>query len=180
MPAREDALPRPFSPYGTTKLAAEHLCSLYHANYGVATVTLRYFTVYGPRQRPDMAFNIFCRRAAAGEPITVYGDGRQTREFTYVSDVVAATRAAADAAGVEGRVYNVGGGSRASVRSALEIIEAAVQRPLDIRYLDAQLGDVRDTGADIAAAQRDLGFSPQVLLAEGLAAELQWALARVG
>ncbi len=180
LPAREDALPRPFSPYGTTKLAAEHLCSLYHANYGVATVTLRYFAVYGPRQRPDMAFNIFCRRAAAGEAITVYGDGRQTREFTYVSDVVAATRAAADAAGAEGRVYNVGGGSRASVRSALEIIEAAVQRPLDIRYLDAQLGDARDTGADIAAAQRDLGFSPRVSLSEGLNAQLQWALARVG
>ena len=178
LPAREDALPRPFSPYGTTKLAGEHLCSLYHANYGVSAITLRYFTVYGPRQRPDMAFNIFCRRAAAGEAITVFGDGHQSREFTYVADVVAATRAASVAPGIEGRTYNVGGGSRASVREALDILGEAFGARLDVRYLESQLGDVRDTGADITAARRNLGFEPRVGLAEGLAAELEWALAR--
>ena len=98
LPTAEDVLPQPFSPYGMTKLAAEHLCGLYHANYGVETVSLRYFTVYGPRQRPDMAFNIFCRAALAGETITIYGDGSQTRDFTFVGDIVAATPGASAAA----------------------------------------------------------------------------------
>ena len=95
LPTPESTTPRPFSPYGVTKLAAEHLCDAYHRNFGVALVSLRYFSVYGPRQRPDMAFNIFCRAALDGQPLHVYGDGGQTRDFTYVADVVAATRAAA-------------------------------------------------------------------------------------
>lgn len=179
LPTREDVLPQPFSPYGMTKLAGEHLCQLYHSNFGVATVSLRYFTVFGPRQRPDMAFNIFCRAALLGEPIAVYGDGRQTRDFTYVADIVAATRAAADAEQAAGRTYNVGGGSRISVRDALEVIERCVARPLDVRYLDAQLGDVRDTGADTTAAQRDLHFQPETSVEEGLVAEYQWMAERL-
>jgi UDP-glucuronate 4-epimerase len=178
LPTREDTLPRPLSPYGTTKLAAEHLCSLYHANYGVAAVSLRYFSVYGPRQRPDMAFNIFCRAAVANEPITVYGDGRQTRDFTYVSDIVRATRAAGWRNGVEGATFNVGGGSRVSVRSALAIIEDCVNRPLDVHFADAQLGDVRDTGAHTAAARERLDFTPEVSLREGLQAQFEWAVGR--
>jgi UDP-glucose 4-epimerase len=114
MPMREDALPQPVSPYGVTKLAAEQLCYLYHANFGVPTVSLRYFTVYGPRQRPDMGFHKFLRAAIRGEPITVYGDGEQTRDFTFVHDAVAAT-VAAGVQGVAGRVYNIGGGSRVSI-----------------------------------------------------------------
>src|SRR5919201_2836171 len=118
MPMREDALPQPVSPYGVTKLAAEQLCYLYYANYGVPTVSLRYFTVYGPRQRPDMGFHKFLRSTLRGEPITVYGDGEQTRDFTFVSDAVNANVLAA-AQGVDGRVYNIGGGSRVSVNHVL-------------------------------------------------------------
>ena len=112
LPTPEAATPQPLSPYGATKLTAEHLCSLYGANYGIKTVILRFFSVYGPRQRPDMAFNIFCRAAVAAEPVTVFGDGGQTRDFTFVSDVVAGALAAADAQDVDGGIFNLGGGSR--------------------------------------------------------------------
>jgi UDP-glucuronate 4-epimerase len=174
LPTTEDSLPRPFSPYGVTKLAAEHLCSLYHRNFGLATVSLRYFSVYGPRQRPDMAFNRFCRAALAGDLLTVFGDGRQTRDFTFVADVVAATRVAAASPSAAGGVYNVGGGSRVSVNEALELIASFVGRPLDVRYVETERGDVRDTGADIAPARRDLGFRPATSVEEGLRAELGW------
>lgn len=180
LPTREDTIPQPFSPYGVTKLAAEHTCRLYHANHGIETVSLRYFTVYGPRQRPDMAFNAFSRAAIEGRPIEVFGDGHQTRDFTYVDDVVAATRAAADTPAAAGRVYNIGGGSKASVREALAIIERCVGRALDVAYLDAQRGDVRDTGADTTAARADLGFDPQTPVEAGLEAEFAWVAERVG
>jgi nucleoside-diphosphate-sugar epimerase len=176
LPTPEDVTPQPFSPYGTTKLAGEHLCQLYHGNYGVQTVSLRYFSVYGPRQRPDMAFSTFCRAVVRGERITVFGDGRQTRDFTYVDDVVAATRAAAAAKGVEGGVYNVGGGSRISLADAIELLGELAERPLEVDNLAAQEGDVRDTGADIERARRDLGFDPQTDFATGLAAELEWVV----
>jgi nucleoside-diphosphate-sugar epimerase len=174
LPTPEEATPKPYSPYGVTKLAAEHLCTLYHGNYGVATVSLRYFSVYGPRQRPDMAFNRFCRSALRGEPITIFGDGGQTRDFTYVSDVVAATRAAAIAPAAPGRVYNVGGGMRVSVNDALALIVAFAARPLDVRYLETERGDVRDTGADTTQARADLGFDPGTLVEAGLRAEFEW------
>ena len=107
-------MPSPISPYGQTKLSAEHLCQLYRANYGVDSVSLRYFTVFGPRQRPDMAFHIFCRAAIEGRPVTVFGDGRQTRDFTFVTDVVAATAAAGEAELGDDRVFNIGGGTPTS------------------------------------------------------------------
>jgi UDP-glucuronate 4-epimerase len=179
LPTREDSRPQPFSPYGVTKLAAEHLCSLYHGNFGVATVSLRYFSVYGPRQRPDMAFNRFCRAALAGESLTVFGDGEQTRDFTYVGDVVAATRAAAVSPSAPGRVYNVGGGSRVSVNEALGLIASFSERPLDVVYLEGERGDVRDTGADTTRARRDLGFDPETSIEEGLGAEFEWMRDRV-
>jgi UDP-glucose 4-epimerase len=179
LPTREDALPQPFSPYGMTKLAAEHLCGLYSANHGVHTTSLRYFTVYGPRQRPDMAFHIFCRAALRGEPITVFGDGNQTRDFTFVGDVVAATRAASNAATRAGGVYNVGGGSRISVRETLEVIERCADRRVDARYGESQSGDVRDTGADTTAARRDLGFLPLIGVEAGLGAEFEWMRERL-
>src|SRR3954451_7080491 len=124
LPTPETTVPRPFSPYGVTKLAAEHLCEAYHGNFGVSAVSLRYFSVYGPRQRPDMAFNTFCRAAIAGRPLTLFGDGGETRAFTYVGDGAAATRAAAEAPGAVAGVYNVGGGSRVSVNEAIQLLES--------------------------------------------------------
>ena len=173
MPMREDALPQPVSPYGVTKLAAEQLCYLYRANYGVPTVSLRYFTVYGPRQRPDMGFHRFLRATARGDAITVYGDGEQTRDFTYVHDAVAATAAAA-VRGVPGRVYNIGGGSRVSINQVFEMIGRVSGRAPRLTVDPAQKGDMRHTYADTSLAQADLGFKPTVGLEEGIAAEYKW------
>ena len=178
MPTAEDSLPQPFSPYGTTKLAAEHLCALYHGNFGVNTVSLRYFSVYGPRQRPDMAFAIFCSAAIRGEEITVYGDGRQSRDFTYVGDVVDATLAAGVADIPGGRVYNIGGGSRVSLAQAIDHIADFAGSPLDVRYTGAQRGDVRDTGADTSRAERDLGYVARTVFADGLREEFEWVRQR--
>jgi len=173
MPMREDALPQPVSPYGVTKLAAEQLCYLYHVNYGVPTVSLRYFTVYGPRQRPDMGFHKFLSAAILDQPITVYGDGEQTRDFTFVADAVSATIAAA-IQGVPGRVYNIGGGSRVSINQVLDMIgRVSGRRPL-IKSDPAQRGDMRHTYADTSLAQSDLGFTSKIGLEEGLAAERAW------
>ena len=173
IPMREDALPQPVSPYGVTKLAAEQLCYLYQVNHGVPATSLRYFTVYGPRQRPDMAFHRFIRAALEGAPITLYGDGEQTRDFTFVTDAVAGTMAAGDR-GVPGRAYNLGGGSRVTVNHVLEIIGRVTGRPLTIRREPAQKGDMRDTYADTSLARADLGFAPRVSLQEGIEAEYRW------
>jgi UDP-glucose 4-epimerase len=173
IPMREDALPQPVSPYGVTKLAAEQLCHLYFANYGVPAVAVRYFTVYGPRQRPDMAFHRFLRAAMNGEPIVLYGDGEQTRDFTFVGDAVAATIAAAKT-GVPGRAYNIGGGSRVTVNEVLEIVQRIVGRRVTVRREPVQKGDMRDTYADTALAREDLGFSPAVSLEQGLESEYRW------
>lgn len=176
LPMRETALPAPLSPYGVTKLAAEHLCNLYHANHGVPCVSLRYFTVYGPRQRPDMAFHRFMRAAITSQPITLYGDGEQTRDFTFVADAAAAT-ANAGTRGVPGRVYNIGGGSRVSVNQVLDIVARLSGRRLDIRREDKQKGDMRDTYADTTRARADIGFAPTVSIEEGLGAEYAWLAA---
>jgi nucleoside-diphosphate-sugar epimerase len=173
LPMREDALPQPVSPYGVSKLAAEQLCYLYHVNHGVPTVSLRYFTVYGPRQRPDMGFHIFLRAALLGRPITVYGDGEQTRDFTFVADAVGATIAAA-ARGVPGRVYNIGGGSRVSINQVLDMIGRVSGRRPVLHGDSARKGDMRHTYADTSLARADLGFMPSVGLEEGLAAEHKW------
>jgi nucleoside-diphosphate-sugar epimerase len=173
IPMREDALPQPVSPYGVTKLAAEQLCYLYYVNHGVPATSLRYFTVYGPRQRPDMGFHRFIRAALDGIPITLYGDGEQTRDFTFVKDAVAATVAAGDR-GVTGRAYNVGGGSRVSINQVLDIIGRVAGRSLDVRREPTQKGDMRDTFADTSLARADLGFVPQVSLEEGIEAEYRW------
>ena len=170
---REDARVQPVSPYGVTKLAAEHLCQLYQSNYGVPAVSLRFFTVYGPRQRPDMAFHRFIRAAYAGTPITLFGDGEQSRDFTYVADIVAALEAAGDR-GTPGGVYNIGGGSRVTVNHVLELIERVTGRPLIVQRQPAEKGDMRDTFADTARARHDLGFVPRHSLEEGLAAEAVW------
>jgi UDP-glucose 4-epimerase len=173
IPMREDALPQPVSPYGVTKLAAEQLCHLYAVNHGVPATSVRYFTVYGPRQRPDMAFNRFIRAALTGQPITLYGDGEQTRDFTYVTDAVAAT-VAAGTRGVPARAYNIGGGSRVSINQVLDIIGRIAGQPLTVHREPSAKGDMRDTFADTTLARADLGFAPAVSLEKGLEAEYRW------
>ncbi|HUL72989.1 MAG TPA: NAD-dependent epimerase/dehydratase family protein [Vicinamibacterales bacterium] len=173
IPMREESPLHPVSPYGVTKLAAEHLCYLYYVNYKVPTVSLRYFTVYGPRQRPDMAFHRFIRAALTGQPITIYGDGEQTRDFTFVADAAAATAAAGDR-GRPGAVYNIGGGSRVTVNSVLDRLTRITGRPLDVRREDPQKGDMRDTFADTTRAREDLDFRPAHSLEAGLTAEYEW------
>ena len=175
IPMREDARPHPVSPYGVTKLAAEHLCFLYQASYGVPCCAVRYFTVYGPRQRPDMGFHRFLTAAIEGRAITRFGDGEQTRDFTFVADAVAATSAAGQH-GVPGEVYNVGGGSRVSVNEVFDLVARVTGRPVQVEVLPAQMGDMRDTYADTSRARETLGFQPSVTLADGLLAEYQWLL----
>jgi UDP-glucuronate 4-epimerase len=178
LPTHEDAPPRPLSPYGVTKLAGEQLCRVYHVNHGAETVALRFFTVYGPRQRPDMAFRRFCEAAARGGSIELYGDGRQSRDFTYVGDVVRAIRAAAAAEVAAGRAYNVGGGAPVSLNAALEQLASIAGRPLDVRRAARESGDVLHTAADVARAREELGFTPATRLATGLRAEYEWVLER--
>jgi UDP-glucose 4-epimerase len=173
IPMVETALPQPVSPYGVTKLAAEQLCHLYFVNYGVPTVSLRYFTVYGPRQRPDMGFHRFFTAVQAGRPLIQFGDGLQTRDFTFVADAVSATAAAA-VRGVPGRVYNIGGGSRVSLKDVFELIARVSGRPVTIDQHGPQKGDMRDTYADTSRAKADLGFAPSVTLEAGLRAMWQW------
>ncbi|MBI5155362.1 GDP-mannose 4,6-dehydratase [Candidatus Poribacteria bacterium] len=173
MPLRETDTPHPISPYGVTKLAAEHLCILYAANFGLETSALRYFTVYGPRQRPDMAFHKFLRAVFNGQEIPLYGDGEQTRDFTYISDAVAANLAAADRA-LPGGIYNIGGGSRVTVRRTLDVLAAATGREVRIKQLPRQHGDVTHTLADTSRAAADLGWKPAVSLEEGMAREAQY------
>ena len=173
IPMRETALPQPVSPYGVTKLAAEQLCYLYHVNFGVPTVSLRYFTVYGPRQRPDMGFNRFFSAILKGQPLIQYGDGLQTRDFTFVAD---AARATADAAvrGVPGRVYNIGGGARVSLKEVFALLARVSGREVKIDQQGPQKGDMRDTYADTSRAKADLGFAPTVTLEEGLGQMWRW------
>ncbi|MBI1389232.1 MAG: NAD-dependent epimerase/dehydratase family protein [bacterium] len=173
LPTSETAVPRPYSPYGATKLAAEHLCNLYHANYGVPVVSLRYFTVYGPRQRPDMAFNIFTKAILQDRPITVLGDGGQTRDFTFVGDIVAANLSASQKP-VEGGIFNLGGGSRISLMGAVEILEKIIGKSARIERKERNKGDVRDTWADTTQAQTRLGYKPAVSLEEGLRQQVAW------
>ena len=173
LPMREDALPQPVSPYGVTKLSAEQLCHLYYANYRVPTVSVRYFTVYGPRQRPDMGFHKFFQAAMRNEPVQVFGDGRQTRDFTFVSDAVAAT-ISASTRGTPGGVYNIGGGSRVELLDIFELIGRVTGRPLRLNMMEPQAGDMRDTYADTARARAELAFAPAVTLEQGLRAQFQW------
>ena len=173
LPMHEDATPRPVSPYGVTKLAAEHLCHLYFVNHQVPTVSLRYFTVYGPRQRPDMGFHRFFSAVLDGRPLVQFGDGFQTRDFTFVADAVAATTAAA-VRGTPGGVYNIGGGSRVSLRDVFAMIERVTDRPLQIDVRPDQKGDMRDTYADTSRARADLAFAPATSLENGLREMFGW------
>lgn len=173
LPMHEDHRPRPHSPYGVTKLAAEHLCILYWKNFGVETVSLRYFTVYGPRQRPDMAFHRFIKAGLQGSEITLYGDGEQTRDFTFVDDIVTANLQAAEK-GESGGVYNLGGGSKVSVNEVISMIGEILGRELNVQRFETQKGDVRHTFADTSRARDQIGFSPSTSLRQGLEAEARW------
>jgi UDP-glucose 4-epimerase len=177
-PTKETALPRPVSPYGVTKLAAEHLTLLYTRNFGIPAVSVRYFTVYGPRQRPDMAFSRFMQAMTAGEDIEVFGDGEQTREFTYVSDAVDGT-IKASTADVVGEIFNLGGGSRVTVNKVLSTLEEISGLSIRRQNLPAAPGDPRHTGASINLARERLGWEPRVSLAEGLAKQWEWFQATV-
>ncbi|MDV2495322.1 MAG: NAD-dependent epimerase/dehydratase family protein [bacterium] len=172
-PMREDGPTRPISPYGITKLAGEALCALYERSYGVPAVALRYFTVFGPRQRPDMAFHRFIRAVLDGEPLHVFGDGEQTRDFTYVADAVEATIAAAER-GRPGALYNVGGGARVTINVVIEMLARLAGAAPDVHHDEAQRGDMRHTVADITRARDELGWRPSFELEEGLARQLSW------
>lgn len=167
LPIREEAPKNPFSPYGVTKLAAENLCNLYYMNYGTPTVSLRYFTVYGPRQRPDMAINKFVKAALSGGVIEEYGDANQTRDFTYISDAVQANLQAA-LSDVKGESFNIGGGSRISVIELVTLIKDAVGKDVLVRHIEEQKGDVRDTYADTTKARKLIGYVPEIGIKDGI------------
>jgi nucleoside-diphosphate-sugar epimerase len=172
-PTPEDEPRRPISPYGVTKLATEALVDAYRREHGVPAVALRYFTVYGPRQRPDMGFHRFFEAARLGNPVTVFGDGRQTRDFTFVDDAVSATVASLTRP-VKEFVYNVGGGHRVALSDVLDRIEKVVGRAIERRHVQPQHGDPRDTSSDTTLARRDLGYEPRTSLERGLSLQWEW------
>lgn len=177
-PTLETDLPRPHSPYGVTKLAGEHLCSLYADNWGVPTISLRYFTVFGPRQRPDMAIHRFIEAALSGNELSVYGTGEQQRDFTFVGDVVAANMAAGAADLAPGCIVNVAGGSSVTVNQLIDMISELVDTPSRVQHLPPQQGDVQNTGGSIDHARRVLGWEPITSLTDGLAAQVAWHRSR--
>lgn len=178
-PTSEEDLPRPQSPYGVTKLAAEHLCGVYARNWAVPTVSLRYFTVYGPRQRPDMAMHRLLEAALGGRPFPLFGDGAQVRDFTFVDDVVRANLLAASGEVPPGSIINVAGGTQATLLQVVRIIGEQAGRPVSLERQASQPGDVDRTGGSTERARRLLGWQPVVSLEEGLAQQLAWHVERV-
>lgn len=174
LPTNEEIKPLPVSPYGITKLAAERLGFLYHKNFGMPFVALRYFTVYGPRQRPDMAFHKFFKAVLGDEAIPVYGDGQQTRDFTFVSDAIAANLAAAIVPEAVGQIFNIGGGSRVVLAEVLDIMAEIVGKPIKRNHIEKAMGDARHTAADVSKARKILNYQPQVSLRDGLTQEWEW------
>lgn len=177
-PVDETMRPQPFSPYGVTKLAGEHLCSLYAANFGLGVVSLRYFTVYGPGQRPDMATHRLCEAALRGGSFPLFGGGQQVRDFTYVGDVVRANLLAAGADVPAGLVANIAGGGATSMAELIERVERLSGRSITLERLGAERGDVERTSASTDIARTRLGWEPEVTLDEGLALQLEWHVAR--
>jgi nucleoside-diphosphate-sugar epimerase len=173
LPLAETVSPCPISPYGVTKLAGEHLCMLYYQQYAVPIVSLRYFTVYGPRQRPDMAFHRFCKSIIDSQPLYIYDDGQQTRDFTYISDVIAANLLAASQEAAIGRVFNIAGGAQANLHHVVALLREISGSTAPLVFGQRQAGDVRNTYADTRLAQRCLGYKPRISLYEGLAHEFE-------
>jgi UDP-glucuronate 4-epimerase len=178
-PTPESAFPRPIAPYGVTKLACEHLAYALGVTAGLDAVGVRFFTVYGPRQRPDMAFTPLLEALAEGREFCLFGDGSASRSFTYVADAVAGTIAAMEL-GERGALYNIGGGDEATMSEAIRLAEGLAERSLRIKHLTAAKGDVRRTKADVTRAERELAWQPTTRLADGLRAQWEWAAARVG
>ncbi len=168
----DQTVPMPHSPYGVTKLAAENLVRLYTANMGLPSASLRFFTVYGPRQRPDMAFNRFIKAALAGKAIGVFGNGEQTRDFTYIDDIVHGLRLAEHSTG--GLAMNLGGGNRVTLLHTIETLAAVMKTKIAIDFSNSKLGDVPDTWASAGLASRELGWKPAVSLEVGLSREVAW------
>ncbi|HEX4929629.1 MAG TPA: NAD-dependent epimerase/dehydratase family protein [Gaiellaceae bacterium] len=173
-PTREDVAPQPISPYGITKLACEQLAVAIARARGLEAVVLRYFTVYGPRQRPDMAFTAMLEALARGDRFRLFGDGSAARSFTYVGDAVAATIAAMER-GRAGEIYNVGGGEEATMSEAIALAEEVSGRTLDVERLDVAAGDVKRTMADVSKAAAALDWAPETALRDGMAAQWEWA-----
>jgi UDP-glucose 4-epimerase len=173
LPMKETSTLHPYSPYGVTKLAAENLCFLYHKNYGIPCVSLRFFTVFGPGQRPDMAFHKFFKSILLNEEITVFGDGNQTRDFTFIDDIIQANLSSIEN-GKSGENYNLGGGTRKKLADIIPILENICQKTVKIRNVPGQKGDVRHTYADIQKAKNDLNYTPKSTLEEGLRSEWDW------
>ncbi len=174
LPMKESDVPRPVSPYGLSKLAGEELCYLYWKNYKIPSISLRYFTVYGPRQRPDMAFNKFIKAIDSRKEIEIYGDGEQTRDYTYISDIVGANILAMGS-GIEGStIYNIGGGARTTLNNCIKTLEELIGKKARLRYAGTQKGDVEHTYADTSRAAKDLGYKPKISLKEGLKKEVEW------
>ena len=173
LPMRESGGTRPVSPYGVSKLAAEHLCYLYSKAFGIPTVSLRFFTVYGPRQRPDMFFHILLRRLLVDQEIPLYDDGEQSRDFTYCADIVDGLTAAASYPG-SGDVFNLGGGGEITLLNAIKLVEKVSGRKAKLKRFDRQRGDVRRTRASLDQAKKKLGYKPLVSLEEGLSRQWEW------
>lgn len=173
LPMSESSPLLPYSPYGVTKLAAENLCYLYSKNYGVPTISLRFFTVYGPGQRPDMAFHKFFKSTSENKPITVFGTGEQTRDFTYINDIIDAIFACI-AHGQTGETYNLGGGNRKMLKDLLPLFEEICGKKISVKWEEKQKGDVPHTLADIQKAKKDLGYAPRTAIDEGLSEEWRW------
>jgi nucleoside-diphosphate-sugar epimerase len=178
VPTPESAPTRPYSPYGVTKLAGELLCSAYAENFALSTVSLRYFTVYGPRQRPDMALHRMIEAALDQRPFTIFGDGTQIRDFTYVDDIVDATICAADPGVPPGTVVNAAGGSSIMLNDLIAVVEAALGHPITLERKAAEAGDVTATGGAIGAAGQVLGWQPSISLATGVARQVEWHRSR--
>ncbi|MDQ0212052.1 NAD-dependent epimerase/dehydratase family protein [Arthrobacter bambusae] len=173
-PTSETDLPKPLSPYGVTKLAAEHLVSLYSENFGIPATSLRYFTVYGPGQRPDMAFNKFIRAALQSKEISIFGDGEQVREFTHVSDIVRANIAVLESQPAPGTIVNLSGGSSITVNQTLNVLSSVLNTSLQINYGSKVPGDVQRTGGSTSEAKRLLDWSPSIEIEDGLQSQVAW------
>lgn len=173
LPMSETSPLFPFSPYGVTKLAAEHLCFLYHTNYGTPVVSLRFFTVYGPGQRPDMAFHKFFKCISEDKNISIYGDGNQTRDFTYIDDIIEANHASIDK-GKAGEIYNIGGGNRNKLNDIIPLLEEICRKKIKLSYQEEHKGDVPHTYASVEKARADIDYSPQTHLQDGLKEEWAW------
>jgi UDP-glucose 4-epimerase len=174
LPFDEQHPTQPVSPYGVSKLAAEHYCRVFHEVYGLPTTSLRYFTVYGPRMRPDLAISIFTRKMLANEPITVFGDGEQTRDFTYIDDVVEANKRLLNNSNTDGKVLNIGSGNRISVNDLIQNLQSITDSNSEVNYTDKQKGDAENTLADVSLSRELIGYEPSIDIRMGLEKFVDW------